>query len=87
VATSGSHPDTGLRPGCRAPAHRADDDHTIPYHLGGKTCECNLHPLCRRSHRTKQAPGWHVSQPEPGVLVWTLPSGRSYTKITEPYPV
>ena len=74
-------------PGCRTPAHRCDDDHTIPYHLGGKTCECNLHPLCRHSHRTKQAPGWHVSQPEPGVLVWTLPSGRVYTKINEPYPV
>jgi hypothetical protein len=74
-------------PGCRTPAHRCDDDHTIPYHLGGKTCECNLHPLCRRSHRTKQARGWHVSQPEPGVLVWTLPSGRVYTKINEPYPV
>jgi len=74
-------------PGCRTPAHRCDDDHTIPYHLGGKTCECNLHPLCRHSHRTKQARGWHVSQPEPGVLVWTLPSGRVYTKINEPYPV
>jgi hypothetical protein len=74
-------------PGCRTPAHRADDDHTIPYHLGGKTCECNLHPLCRRSHRAKQAPGWHVAQPEPGVLVWTLPSGRVYTKINEPYPI
>jgi hypothetical protein len=74
-------------PGCRTPAHRCDDDHTIPYHRGGKTCECNLHPLCRRSHRTKQAPGWHVAQPEPGVLVWTLPSGRVYTKINEPYPV
>jgi hypothetical protein len=74
-------------PGCRTPAHRADDDHTIPYHLGGKTCECNIHPMCRRSHRTKQAAGWHVTQPEPGVLVWTLPSGRTYTKITEPLPV
>ena len=74
-------------PGCRTPARRADDDHTIPYHLGGKTCECNLHPECRRSHRTKQSPGWHVTQPEPGLLIWTTPSGRSYTNITEPLPV
>jgi hypothetical protein len=74
-------------PGCRTPARHADDDHTIPYHLGGKTCECNLHPLCRRSHRTKQAPGWHVTQPEPGILVWRAPSGRHYTKVNEPYPV
>ena len=31
-------------PGCRRPATRCDDDHTIPHHKGGKTCECNLHP-------------------------------------------
>jgi hypothetical protein len=74
-------------PGCRTPAGRADDDHTIPYHLGGKTCECNVHPLCRRSHRTKQAPGWHVTQPQPGLLIWTTPSGRTYRNITEPLPV
>jgi Domain of unknown function (DUF222) len=74
-------------PGCRTPARRCDDDHTIPYHLGGKTCECNIHPECRRSHRTKQARGWHVTQPEPGVLIWTTPSGRSYTNTTEPLPL
>jgi hypothetical protein len=27
-------------PGCRTPSRRCDDDHVIPYHLGGKTCEC-----------------------------------------------
>jgi hypothetical protein len=27
-------------PGCRTPARRCDDDHVVPYHLGGKTCEC-----------------------------------------------
>jgi hypothetical protein len=74
-------------PGCRRPATRCDDDHSIPYHLGGKTCECNLYPLCRRHHRCKQAPGWHLDQPRPGELIWTSPSGRTYTKITEPYPV
>jgi hypothetical protein len=31
-------------PGCRRPAARRDDDHTIPHHQGGKTCECNLYP-------------------------------------------
>jgi hypothetical protein len=73
-------------PGCRRPAARCDDDHTIPHHQGGKTCECNLYPLCRRHHRVKQAPGWHLSQPEPGLLTWTLPSGRRYTVAPEPYP-
>ncbi len=73
-------------PGCRRPATRCDDDHTIPFHKGGKTCECNLHPLCRRHHETKQGPGWRLEQREPGVLTWTLPSGRRYTVAAEPYP-
>jgi hypothetical protein len=74
-------------PGCRRPAVRCDDDHTVPYDQGGRTCECNLHPLCRLHHQAKQAPGWHLSQPQPGVLVWTLPHGRAYTVRPEPYPV
>jgi hypothetical protein len=74
-------------PGCRRPAVRCDDDHTIAYHLGGKTCECNLYPLCRQHHRCKQAPGWHLSQPHPGQLTWTLPNGRTYTPLPEPYPL
>ena len=36
-------------------------------------------PPCRRHHRVKQAPGWKLNQPEPGVMSWTTPSGRSYT--------
>ena len=72
-------------PGCGRPASRCDDDHTVPYHRGGRTCECNLHPLCRRHHQAKQAPGWHLSQPEPGVLTWKLPSGRRFTVTPEPY--
>ncbi len=73
-------------PGCRRPATRCDDDHTIPHHKGGKTCECNLHPLCRRHHQAKQDPGWRLEQPEPGILTWTTPSGRRYTVTAEPYP-
>jgi hypothetical protein len=74
-------------PGCRRPAVRCDDDHTIAWHQGGRTCECNLTPLCRRHHRAKQAPGWRLQQPEPGTLVWTLPSGRTYTTRPGIYPV
>jgi hypothetical protein len=73
-------------PGCRWPARRCDDDHTIPYEQGGMTCECNLAPLCRRHHRVKQAAGWHLEQPQPGVLIWTLPHGRRYVTTAEPYP-
>jgi Domain of unknown function (DUF222) len=74
-------------PGCRRRAQRCDDDHTVPYHKGGKSCECNLYPLCRTHHRVKQAPGWRLAQPEPGILIWTLPSGRRVTVTAEPYPV
>src|SRR5207249_5481003 len=65
-------------PGCRRPAARCDQDHTVPYDQGGRTCECNLAPLCRRHHRAKQAHRWRLTQPQPGVLIWTTPSGRVY---------
>jgi hypothetical protein len=73
-------------PGCRRSAARCDDDHTRPHDQGGRTCECNMSPLCRRHHRAKQAPGWHLEQPEPGILVWTLPHGRRYTVAPGTYP-
>ncbi|HEY7359209.1 MAG TPA: HNH endonuclease signature motif containing protein, partial [Streptosporangiaceae bacterium] len=34
-------------PGCRRPSARCDQDHTVPHDQGGRTCECNLAPLCR----------------------------------------
>jgi hypothetical protein len=73
-------------PGCGRPARRCDLDHTVPYHRGGRTCECNLAPLCRRHHAAKQAHGWRLDQPRPGVLTWTTPSGRSYTTRASSYP-
>jgi hypothetical protein len=65
-------------PGCRMPAAACDEDHTIPYDQGGRTCECNLGPLCRHHHRCKQAEGWRLEQPEPGVFAWVTPSGWAY---------
>ena len=56
-----------------------DEDHSVPFGQGGRTCECNLGPLCRHHHRVKQAKGWRLTQPEPGVFVWNTPSGRFYT--------
>jgi Domain of unknown function (DUF222) len=73
-------------PGCRRPAARCDQDHTIPHDQGGRTCECNLAPLCRRHHRAKQVRGWRLDQPQPGTLIWTLPHGRTYRVEPEPYP-
>ncbi len=74
-------------PGCGRPAVRCDLDHTIPWDHGGRTCECNLAPLCRTHHRAKQAPGWHLTQDQPGHMTWQTPSGRTYTTGGEPYPV
>ncbi|MGD0376912.1 MAG: hypothetical protein ABSB01_20310 [Streptosporangiaceae bacterium] len=73
-------------PGCRRQAVRCDDDHTIAYENDGRTCECNLSPLCRRHHQTKQAQGWQLAQTAPGTLSWTLPHGRSYITTPGHYP-
>ena len=71
--------------GCRRPAVRCDLDHTVPYDQGGRTCECNLAPACRRHHRAKQVPGWHLEQRRPGQMTWRLPSGRVYETVGDPY--
>ena len=72
-------------PGCRRPATRCDLDHVTPYQHGGKTCECNLHPACRHNHHTKQTPGWTVTSPAPGTLIWTTPGNRTHTTTPAEY--
>jgi len=98
-AETGYHPTRGLQhlirarngrctaPGCTRPAARCDLDHTVPWDQGGLTCECGLAPLCRHHHRCKQAEGWQLTQPEPGILVWRTPAGRSYTTTPTEYAV
>jgi hypothetical protein len=72
-------------PGCGRPAVRCDLDHTVAWEDGGVTCCCNLAPLCRHHHRLKQAGGWFLGQPEPGVLVWRAPTGRTYATVPTTY--
>ncbi len=74
-------------PGCGRPAARCDLDHTIAWDKGGMTCECDLSPLCRHHHRCKQAQGWQLAQPEPGLMVWRTPAGRTFTAGSTVYPV
>ncbi len=64
-------------PGCGAQAITSEIDHTVP-HPAGATCQCNLSPACQRHHHAKHAPGWKLQQTQPGVMRWTMPSGRSY---------
>jgi len=78
---------TCTAPGCGRRAANCDLDHTDPYHQGGRTCECNLSPLCRRHHRCKQAEGWWLEQPEPGVFLWHTPAGRTYTTTSTQYAI
>ena len=77
---------TCTAPACGAQAVYCDIDHTVPY-PGGPTCQCNTGPKCRRHHRAKQAPGWRVTQPRPGLTRWRLPSGRVHTTAPTAYEV
>jgi hypothetical protein len=62
-------------PGCGGSSRHLDMDHTRPW-PAGPTDQCNLSAPGRHHHRTKQAPGWTLEQPRPGVFRWTTPSGR-----------
>jgi hypothetical protein len=77
---------TCANPICSCPATRCDGDHTIPHDQGGRTCECGVAHKCRTDHRAKQAPGWQVDQPSPGIVIWRPPHGRSYTATSAVYP-
>jgi hypothetical protein len=70
-------------PICRRPASRCDLDHTVPYDRGGLTCPCNISGGCRHDHRMKGSTAWRLRQPRPGTLIWTAPSGLSWTVTPE----
>jgi hypothetical protein len=46
----------------------------------------NLALLCRQRHQAKQARGWRLDQARPGTMIWTTPSGRTYTTLPTAYP-
>ena len=77
---------TCTAPGCGRPSAHADADHTTPW-PAGPSCECNLGAPCRYHHRNKQAPGWRLEQPEPGIMVWHTPSGRTHTTYPTKYMI
>jgi Domain of unknown function (DUF222) len=64
--------------GCDVPADRCDIDHTIPYPIG-PTHASNLKCLCRKNHLMKTFDGWDDVQLPDGTVMWTSPSGKTYT--------
>jgi hypothetical protein len=65
-------------PGCTVAAVFCDLDHVRPW-PAGPTTATNLICLCRRHHRVKQRPGWHVTLATDGIAHWTDPTGRTRT--------
>jgi hypothetical protein len=51
-----------------------------------RTYDCDLRPACRHDHQRKQSPGWALTCPSPGTLIWTTPENRTYTTIPAAYP-
>jgi hypothetical protein len=70
-------------PGCRRAADLCDIDHTTPYDAGGMTHPSNLKCLCRKHHLLKTfwtgALGWADRQLPDGTVIWTAPTGSTYT--------
>lgn len=65
-------------PGCDKPADVCDLDHTVPYPLGS-THASNLKCLCRFHHLMKTFCGWLDQQLPDGNVMWTAPTGHTYT--------
>ena len=74
---------TCVFPGCRMPARRCDIDHTQAVQHGGKTCDCNLAPLCRHDHCIKHQHGWTYQRLKDGRWQWTTRLGHTYTTMPE----
>jgi hypothetical protein len=71
-------------PGCDHPATACDIDHTIPW-PAGPTHPGNLSPTCRKHHLLKTfyggRDGWRDRQQPDGTIVWTAPTGHTYTSV------
>ena len=69
-------------PGCDVPAEVCDIDHAIAYPLGA-THPSNLRCLCRKHHLLRtfwtDEDGWHDEQLPDGTIIWTAPTGHTYT--------
>lgn len=77
---------TCMFPGCDQPATACDLDHTIRW-PAGPTHPGNLGPKCRKHHLLKTfyggPDGWQDRQLADGTIVWTAPTGHTYTSVPE----
>lgn len=88
-----AHRDGGCTfPGCTAPPHRCEPDHTTEWQHGGTTDPDNLALLCPKHHALKSLRAWtyhhtthhHTRQDTTHrTLTWTSPLGHTHT--TEPH--
>jgi hypothetical protein len=65
-------------PGCDRPATHCDLDHTVPYPVG-PTHASNIKCLCRFHHILKTFWDWLDRQLPDGTIIWTAPTGHTYT--------
>jgi hypothetical protein len=76
---------TCTQPCCARPAHRADYEHNVAFEQGGWTCFCNGDCKCDHDHQIKQASDWRTEVIKPGIIEWTVPSGRTYRSTPAEY--
>ena len=71
-------------PHCDVPAHGCDIDHRVPW-PAGPTHPSNLRALCRKHHLLRTfhggAHGWRDIQLPDGTIIWTSPTGHTYTTV------
>lgn len=66
-------------PHCDRPAAYADFDHTVPWPVGPTHASAGK-LLCRQHHLAKTFwAGWSELQHPDGTVIWTTPTGRTYT--------
>lgn len=74
---------------CRQPScdcRIRDLDHITPHRSGGPTTRANGQGLCTTSNHLKEQPGWTVTPQPDGTVIWTTPTGHTYTSPVPTYP-
>jgi hypothetical protein len=72
-------------PGCDRSSAYCDLDHALDW-PDGRTCPCNLTPLCRRHHNAKTHHRWQVRARLDGAHTTVSPTGRVYPTAADPPP-